>query len=126
VVIGTFTTMFLWIFASSLPSAIISFASSETTSALIGPSTIERISSSTSRNLRPVLATSDGFVVTPSTMPISWALRISPTSAVSMKNFMRAPSARSGQEKRRGVVRQAMQRVNAGVCLLSTRSLRQC
>ena len=43
---------------------------------------------STSRNLRPVLATSDGLVVTPSTSPIAAASLISSMSAVSMKNFI--------------------------------------
>ncbi len=42
----------------------------------------------TSRNARPVLATSEGLVVTPSTTPMAAASRISLTSAESMKIFM--------------------------------------
>jgi len=42
----------------------------------------------TSLNARPVLATSEGLVVTPSTTPIRVASRISATSAESMKIFM--------------------------------------
>src|SRR5689334_11455004 len=42
----------------------------------------------TSLYLRPLLAMSDGFVVTPSTSPMACASRISPTSPVSMKNFI--------------------------------------
>jgi hypothetical protein len=34
------------------------------------------------------LAISDGFVVTPSTIPMLWASLISSTLAVSIKNFM--------------------------------------
>src|SRR5881628_2224534 len=41
---GTLTTMFLWILARSLPSLIIASASTLTTSALIGPSTMVQIS----------------------------------------------------------------------------------
>ena len=63
------------------------------TSAETGPFTMSQISSSTSRNLRPLLATSDGLVVTPSTRPIAVASLISFTSAVSMKNFMWPPLA---------------------------------
>src|SRR5262249_50324696 len=47
----------------------------------------------TSRNLRPVLATSDGFVVTPSSRPVAASSRISPVSAVSTKNFMDLPGS---------------------------------
>ena len=59
-----------------------------TTSAETGPGTKSQISSKTSRNLRPVRATSDGLVVTPSTRPMAVASLISLTSAVSMKNFI--------------------------------------
>ena len=44
-------------------------------------------------NRLPVLAIKVGFVVTPSTYPVAARSRISFVSAVSMKNFMRAPSA---------------------------------
>src|SRR5512147_341866 len=87
-VIGSFTTMFLWIFASSVPSATILSASRLTASALIGPSTMEQISAITCLKSRPSRATSDGLVVTPSTIPRLAASRISLTFAVSMKNFM--------------------------------------
>src|SRR5262245_7202254 len=46
------------------------------------------ISDTTSRYLRPVLATSDGLVVMPSMIPCAAASRTSATSPVSMKNFM--------------------------------------
>src|SRR6266571_7374440 len=80
---GTLTMMFLWILARSLPSLIMASASTLTTSALTGPSTIEQISWRRSLKLRPSLATSDGLVVTPSRMPqlaaslISFALPVS-------------------------------------------------
>jgi hypothetical protein len=83
---GILTTMLGRSAASSRASFIISSQVVETTSAETGPLTTSQISSSTSRNLRPVLATSDGFVVTPSTRPMAAASLISRTSAVSMKN----------------------------------------
>src|SRR3954453_21081811 len=54
----------------------------------MGPLTISQISTTTSLYFRPLLAISDGLVVTPSTRPMAWASRISPTSPVSMKNFI--------------------------------------
>ena len=66
---GHLTTMFLWILASSRPSFTIASASTLTTSALIGPSTMPQTSRSTSRKLRPSFATNDGLVVTPSRTP---------------------------------------------------------
>src|ERR1700685_1278110 len=87
-IIGHFTTMFLWSLASFSPSSIIADASVATTSALIGPSTISQISFSTSWYGRPVLAMSDGLVVTPSMSPQLAASRISATSAVSIKYFI--------------------------------------
>src|SRR5215475_11658646 len=63
------------------------------TSADTGPETTSQISSSTSLNRLPVLATSDGFVVTPSMMPWAAHSLISLISAVSMKNFMGAVSS---------------------------------
>ena len=87
-VIGSFTTMFLWIFASSVPSATILSASRLTASALMGPFTMEHISAITCLKSRPSLAMSEGFVVTPSTTPRLAASRISFTFAVSIKNFI--------------------------------------
>jgi hypothetical protein len=87
---GTFTAMFFAIFASLRPSAIMVSESSAVTSALTGPSTVPQISSTTSRKLRPDFAISDGFVVTPSSRPVSASSRISAISAVSTKNFMKA------------------------------------
>ncbi len=86
---GTFTTMFLCIPAIPLASSIISGAEVLPTSTLMGPSTMEQISSTTSLNRLPVAAMWDGFVVTPSRIPQETASRISSTFAVSMKNFMR-------------------------------------
>src|SRR2546429_232911 len=82
---GTLTTMFLWILARSLPSLIIASASTLTTSALTGPSTIEQISWRRSLKLRPSLATSEGLVVTPSRMPQLAASLISFVLPVSKK-----------------------------------------
>jgi hypothetical protein len=58
--------------ASLRPSLIIAPASSATTSALTGPSTIAAISCVTSRMSRPDLRISEGLVVTPSTIPRSF------------------------------------------------------
>ena len=89
-VIGILTTMFGWILAISLPSAIIPSASVVVafTSPLIGPSTIDAISAITSLKSRPSFAISDGFVVTPQIIPISLAFLMSSTFAVSMKNLI--------------------------------------
>src|SRR4051794_23416176 len=54
----------------------------------MGPLISSQISTTTSLYLRPLLAISDGLVVTPSTRPMAAASRISPTSPVSMKNFI--------------------------------------
>src|SRR5258705_5718042 len=85
---GILTVMFLAIRDSSLPSFTISSVVVLTTSALTGPATMEQISLSTSKKSFPSFATRDGFVVTPSRIPQLAAFRISPTFAVSMKNFM--------------------------------------
>src|SRR5579883_2348926 len=61
-------------------------ASRLTVSTLIGPSTIEKISVSTSSNGRPAAAIWVGFVVTPSRIPQEAAFRISSTFAVSRKS----------------------------------------
>ncbi len=90
-IIGHLTTTFLWMRASRTPSSTMPGASVLTTSALTGPSTRAQISCSTVSKSRPVFATSDGLVVTPSSTPQLAASRISPTSAVSMKSFIRDP-----------------------------------
>ena len=58
------------------------------TSALTGPGTTAQISASTSWNFFPVLAISEGLVVTPSSRPLAASDLISAVSAVSTKNFM--------------------------------------
>ncbi len=88
---GTLTAMFGAIPASSRPSAIIASASSAVTSAETGPGTMPQISAVTSRKSRPDFMMREGFVVTPSTIPVSASDRISSISAVSMKNFMALP-----------------------------------
>src|ERR1043166_671670 len=67
---------------------------SETTSAEISPSTMATISCGSSLNGLPAFATSDGFVVTPSSNPIAAASRISLMLPVSMKIFMMRPFLR--------------------------------
>src|SRR5690554_834832 len=100
---GTFTTILGWIAASSRPSASISSSVVACTSALMGPSTMAAISAITSFRGRPVFATREGFVVTPSITPIAAASRISFRSAVSMKIFMRVFLPSPGpNESRRG------------------------
>src|SRR5229473_1701036 len=89
---GTLTVTLRAIFASLRPSASIVGKSVAATSALTGPGTIAQISRTTSRKLRPLFATSDGLVVTPTTRPVAARSRISARSAVSIKNFMRDPS----------------------------------
>src|SRR5579875_886986 len=79
--------MFLCNFAYARPSRTIPSASRLTTSALMGPSTMSRISFNTSTKSRPSFATRDGLVVTPLRIPMSAAARISPTLAVSMNSF---------------------------------------
>src|SRR5262245_51770425 len=85
---GTLTTTFGWIAARWIPSRTIPSASVAVTSAETGPSTIEQISRTTSSKTRPDFATSEGFVVTPSTTPQGTYLRIWSTSALSRKSFI--------------------------------------
>ena len=73
---------------STAASASICLYSVAATSALTGPETISQISAITSVILRPDLAMSEGFVVTPSSRPVAASSRISEISAVSTKNFM--------------------------------------
>src|SRR6266496_1018738 len=92
--------------------------STAVTSADTGPGTRDVISFRTSENLRPVFATSEGLVVTPSQRPIASAFLISPTSAESMKNciarlpvpsvaFRIAALSDTTQRRDRGVRRRA-------------------
>src|SRR6266567_1749123 len=94
VVIWIFTTTFLWSFASWRPCLINSSAWVVVTSSEIGPSTRARMSWMISDHLRPVFATSVGFVVTPSRTPQEAASRISSMFAVSRKIFTMAGSGR--------------------------------
>ena len=85
---GNFTTMFLWIFASFRPSAIMAADSIATTSAEMSPSMMSQIALTCSSIGLPSFAISEGFVVTPSTMPQSAPFLISSRLAVSRKIFM--------------------------------------
>ena len=76
------------ILARTAASFIIASYSVAATSAETGPSTIAQISLVTSRMSRPDFMISEGLVVTPSIRPRSLSSLISPTSAVSTKNFM--------------------------------------
>ena len=87
-VMGIFTTTWGSSPARTCPSAIISSAVSERTSADTGPSTIDAISLITVWKSFPSAAISDGFVVTPETNPIAFALRMASTSAVSINIFI--------------------------------------
>ena len=88
---GTLTTTLRAMAARSCPCLMKSSAVSATASAETGPGTISQISAITCSKDRPVLATRVGLVVTPSKIPRDWASRISPTSAVSIKNFTFSP-----------------------------------
>ena len=90
---GTLMTTWGPNFARARASFSIPSASVAVTSAEIGPGTSAAISFSTSPNERPVLATSEGLVVTPSHRPRDSAFLISPTSAESMKNCMLPPGS---------------------------------
>ena len=85
---GTFTVTLGAMAASFWPSVSIVLKSVAVTSALTGPSTRLQISAIVSRMLRPDLAIKDGFVVIPSTNPVSQSAVISPISALSRKIFM--------------------------------------
>ena len=85
---GTFTVTLPAILASRRPSLSMPSKSVAATSAETGPSTTAQISRTVSLKSLPVLATSEGLVVTPSSRPVSASSRISLTSAVSTKNFM--------------------------------------
>ena len=90
---GSFTTTFGAMAASLSPSFTMVSKSVATASAEIGPSTRAQISAMTSAMLRPDLAISEGLVVTPSTMPVGTMSRMTATSAVSRKSFMRVSLA---------------------------------
>ncbi len=95
---GTFTITFLWILASSRPSEIIAFASTETTSALTGPSTMPQMAAICSLIGLPSLAIRLGLVVTPSTMPHLAPARSSSRFAVSRNNSHLVFSIEAGAE----------------------------
>src|ERR1035438_5828092 len=109
---GHFTTMFLWILASSLPSLIIAEASVDTTSALISPSTMSQIRRTCSAIGRPSFAISVGFVVTPSTMPQLAPFFSSSRFAVSRKIFKDWPLVPSLAKSCRPAVRSARMRTS--------------
>src|ERR1017187_1503595 len=109
---GHFTTMFLWILASSLPSLIIAEASVDTTSALISPSTISQIRRTCSAIGRPSFAISEGLVVTPSTMPQLAPFFNSSRFAVSRKIFKDWPLVPSLAKSCRPAVRSARMRTS--------------
>src|SRR5262245_50952353 len=83
----TLTSTFLAMRASVRPSFSMPSNSVAATSALTGPGTSAQISAMISRKSRRALATSEGLVVTPSSSPVAAKSLISPTSAVSTKNF---------------------------------------
>ena len=85
---GTFTTMWASMPASSRPSRTMPPTSVETTSALTGPLTVAQISLSTVRGSPPALASSEGFVVTPSTIPSGARLAMSFTFPESTNSFI--------------------------------------
>ena len=87
---GTLTIMLGATSDRRRPSDSMEAWSVAVTSALTGPGTMPQISAKTSKKSRPVLATSEGLVVTPSTKPVEARSWISATSAVSTKNFMSA------------------------------------
>src|SRR5258706_14774387 len=82
----------------------------ETTSAEMGPSTIEQISLMTSRKSRPSLATSVGFVVTPSRTPQEAISRIWAMLAVSRKSFTQGPRLRKARGGKKGLEGRAANR----------------
>ncbi len=112
-VVGSFTTTFLCQLANSAASSSMPRVSVATTSTLTGPSTIPQISRIVSLNGLPSLATSDGFVVTPSRMPSSEASRISLIFAVSRKNFMLTSKC----SRRLRILNSASFRAERGICL---------
>ena len=85
---GTFITIFFAIAINFSACCNISIVSRAVTSELTGPSTIIQISFVTVWIFRPDFNISDGFVVTPSTIPVEYKSFISETSAESKKNFM--------------------------------------
>ena len=85
---GTFTATFFAIWLKYSPSSIIALVLVAVTSALTGPSTISQISAITSLIFLPDLAIIEGFVVTPSTIPIFENFFIASISALSIKNFI--------------------------------------
>ena len=88
---GTFTMMLRCQVAMSSPSRTMASHSVLTTSALMGPSTISVISMISCLKGLPLLAASEGLVVTPSIRPIDWASLISSVSPESIKIFTNPP-----------------------------------
>ena len=89
---GTLTATLSAIAASFRPSFSMVSASVAVTSALTGPDTNSQISAIVSFRSCPDFAISEGFVVTPSTNPVSLSALISSILAVSRKSFMRSVS----------------------------------
>ena len=104
---GHLTTILGAIAASSRPSATMPAASVATTSADTSPETNSQMRARISRGSPLSRAISDGFVVTPSTSPISAAREISATLAVSRKickrGGLRVPGA-PRRDRRDGIV----------------------
>src|SRR4051812_32787002 len=85
---GTFTTTRSSSPASARPSATMSRALSDTTSAEVGPSTSSQMRLIASPGSPSSLASSDGFVVAPESTPQAAISSTSATEPVSMKNLM--------------------------------------
>ena len=93
---GTLTTTFGAMPASARPCSTMPSHAVSVTSADTGPGTSRVISVMTSLMLRPVRATREGLVVTPSTSPVAASSAIWPVSAVSTNSCMRALPSRNG------------------------------
>src|SRR3954468_2745483 len=85
---GTLTTMCSCRVRSARPSATMPAASSDTTSADVGPSTRSQIRRMMSPGSPSALASSDGLVVAPERTPHAAISSTSATSPVSMKSLM--------------------------------------
>ena len=94
-VMGTFTTTLLPYRRSLRPSSTIASLSVATTSRLTSPFITSDISAIASAGLPPAFASRDGFVVMPSTSPMSLYFLISPMSAVSRNIFISQATSRA-------------------------------
>ncbi|OPZ20134.1 MAG: hypothetical protein BWZ10_00738 [candidate division BRC1 bacterium ADurb.BinA364] len=101
-VIGILITTCGAIEAIRSASAIRSSRDSATASALTWPGTIWQISATTSSKARPVLATCEGLVVTPSSTPEALARLMDSMSAVSRKIFIGIAAFRRKSLERAG------------------------